>query len=223
MISLPGFAANTVMLGDCTRIMAGLDAESVDLVLTDPPYLVHYRDRSGRTVLNDDNDVWLQPAFAQIYRLLKDQSLCVSFYGWHKADVFIAAWRAAGFVIAGHIVFNKPYISSRRSLLRYKHEQAYVLSKGPIPRTSDPIADVIDFPYSGNELHPTQKPVAALEPIIRAFCPSDGVVLDPFAGSGSTLIAAQNMGRRFIGIEIDQAHYRTACLRLQNAAPIPTP
>jgi adenine-specific DNA-methyltransferase len=76
---------------------------------------------------------------------------------------------------------------------------------------------VIDFPYTGNKLHPTQKPVAALKPLIEAFCPSDGIVLDPFAGSGSTLLAARQLGRQFIGIEIDAQHRRTATARLQPA------
>jgi len=216
----PSFnAVNSVLLGDCVGLMRGLDAESVDFILTDPPYLVNYRDRSGRRVRNDDNDQWLVPAFAEMYRILKDESFCVSFYGWNKADVFISAWRAAGFTLAGHIVFRKSYSSSVR-LLRYQHEQAYLLCKGQLPRISSPISDVIDFPYTGNTLHPTQKPTAALEPLIRVFCPAGGIVLDPFCGSGSTLVSAQNSGRRYIGIELDQAHHRTACLRLQHAKPL---
>jgi DNA modification methylase len=214
---------DTVMHGDCINVMADLDADSVDFVLTDPPYVVSYRDRSGRSIANDDNDAWLLPAFWQIHRVMKDSTLCVSFYGWHKIDVFMTAWRAAGLWPVGHIVFTKPYVSARR-LLMYQHEQAYLLCKGPTPRTSEPISDVIDFPYSGNTLHPTQKPIEALEPLIHAFCPDGGTVLDPFCGSGSTLLAAQNQGRRYIGIELDRAHYRTACLRVkQTPANLPAP
>jgi len=162
---------DTIMHGDCIRVMADLDADSVDFVLTDPPYLVSYRDRSGRSIANDDNDEWLLPAFRQIHRVMKESTLCVSFYGWHRADVFMTAWRAAGLWPVGHIVFRKPYASARRLLL-YQHEQAYLLCKGPTPRTSEPISDVIDFPYSGNALHPTQKPIEALEPLIHAFLSS---------------------------------------------------
>ena len=207
---------DTVMHGDCVTRLAELDAESIDFVLTDPPYLVRYRDRSGRSIANDDNDEWLLPAFRQIHRVMKESTLCVSFYGWHKADVFMTALRAAGLWPVGHIVFRKPYASARRLLL-YQHEQAYLLCKGPTPRTSEPISDVIDFPYSGNVLHPTQKPIEALEPLIHAFCPRGGVVLDPFCGAGSTLLAAQNLGRRYVGIELDRVHHRTACLRLKKA------
>jgi site-specific DNA-methyltransferase (adenine-specific) len=77
--------------------------------------------------------------------------------------------------------------------------------------------DVLDFAYTGNRLHPTQKPIQALRPLIAAFCQPSGTVLDPFCGSGSTLVAAQEIDRNFIGIEIDRTHHRTACRRLLNA------
>ncbi len=78
---------------------------------------------------------------------------------------------------------------------------------------------MIEFPYTGNKLHPTQKPVTALKPLIEAFCPVQGTVLDPFAGSGSALVAARELGRQCIGIEIDEQHHRTATTRLQEAQP----
>jgi site-specific DNA-methyltransferase (adenine-specific) len=151
-----------------------------------------------------------------MHRLLKSTAFCVSFYGWNKADLFIDAWRSAGFRIVGHLVFRKQYPSSTR-FLRYQHEQAYVLAKGDVQPPAQPIPDVIDFPYTGNKLHPTQKPVGALKPLIGAFCPSGGIVLDPFAGSGSSLLAARQLGRSFVGIELDAQHHRTATARLADA------
>lgn len=88
--------ANAIMLGDCIGLMRGLAAESVDFVLTDPPYITHYCSRDGRRVRNDDNDRWLAPAFAEVFRLLKPDTFCVSFYGWNKIDLFMAAWRRGG-------------------------------------------------------------------------------------------------------------------------------
>jgi site-specific DNA-methyltransferase (adenine-specific) len=204
---------NSVTCGDCIDVMTHMPSRSVDFVLTDPPYLVRYHDRSGRRVINDDNDAWLKPAFAQVHRLLKAHSLCVSFYGWNKADVFMNAWREAGFRIAGHIVFRKGYASSARHL-SYTHEQAYLLAKGFPPFPERPPPDVIDWHYSGNRLHPTQKPVQSLKPLIAAFTHPDAIVLDPFSGSGSTLVAAHELGRRFIGIDLDPDHHRTARHRL---------
>jgi hypothetical protein len=73
----------------------------------------------------------LHPAFAQIYRVLKPGSYCVSFYGWNRVDRFVAAWSAAGFRIVGHLVFRKRYASGGK-LLRYSHECAYLLAKGNV-------------------------------------------------------------------------------------------
>ena len=134
-----------------------------------------------------------------MHRVLKPDGFCVSFYGWNKVDLFVDAWRAAGFRIVGHRVFRKRYASSSR-FLRYEHEQAYLLAKGEVAPPARPIPDVIDFAYTGNRRHPTEKPVSAL---------------DPFCGSGSTLEAARQLGRDWLGVELDAAHHATANRRLQ--------
>ncbi len=204
---------NVIFNADCISAMRSFDRASVDFILTDPPYVTRFRDRQGRTVANDDNGRWLRPAFNQMHRVLKDGGFCVSFYGWNKVDLFMEAWKAAGFRIVGHLVFRKRYASSAR-FLRYEHEQAYLLAKGNPPLPAHPIPDVLDFPYTGNRLHPTQKPVEVLAPLIEAFTKSGDLVLDPFCGSGSTLAAAQQLGRDWAGIELDSGHYQTACKRL---------
>jgi site-specific DNA-methyltransferase (adenine-specific) len=185
----------------------------VDFILTDPPYLVRYQSRDGRRIINDDNGRWLEPAARAMFRVLKPDSMCVSFYGWTQTDRFMSAWRAAGFRIVGHIVFRKKYASSAR-FVSYTHESAYVLAKGHPAPPENPPADVIDFPYTGNRLHPTQKPVAILKPLIEAFCSQGGLVLDPFCGSGSTLVAACETDRDYVGIELDRSYHRIAARRL---------
>lgn len=204
---------NVIFNADCIQAMRSFERGSVDFILTDPPYLVNYRGRDGRTVTNDDNARWLKPAFNQMHRVLKDGGFAVSFYGWNKVDLFMEAWKAAGFRIVGHIVFRKRYASSAK-FLRYQHEQAYLLAKGNVSLPENPVPDVIDFPYAGNKLHPTQKPVEALTPLIEAFTKPGDLVLDPFCGSGSTLAAAQKLGRDWIGIELDAGHFGTANKRL---------
>jgi adenine-specific DNA-methyltransferase len=79
---------NTVIHADCTQFLPSLPSESVDFILTDPPYLVSYRPRDGRRVSNDDNDAWLRPAFAEMYRVLAVDGFCLTFYGWPHADRF---------------------------------------------------------------------------------------------------------------------------------------
>ena len=204
---------NTILHADCLQALPELPARSVNFVLTDPPYLAKYTSRDGRTVPNDDNDRWLKPAFSEIYRVLEPNSFCVSFYGWPHIDRFMEAWRSTGFRIVGHLVFPKSYASSTR-FLQYQHECAYLLAKGNPAQPHRPIGDVIPFRYSGNKLHPTQKPLSVLQPLVETFSRAGGTVLDPFAGSGSTLIAARNCGRKYVGIELDAEYHAIASERL---------
>lgn len=204
---------NTILHGDCLDILPQLRSHSVNFVLTDPPYLVHYRARDGRAVPNDNNDAWLKPAFAELYRVLQRNSFCVSFYGWPHADRFMAAWRSAGFRIVGHFVFPKRYTSSEK-FVRCQHECAYLLAKGYPRKPSYTLGDVIDWTYSGNKLHPTQKPLPVLLPLVETFSAPGGLVLDPFAGSGSTLLAARMLGRPYLGMELDTGYHAIANERL---------
>lgn len=204
---------NAILNGDSVQLMPALPRNTVDFILTDPPYLVNYQGRDGRKVRNDDNARWLRPAFNQMHRVLKRGGFAVSFYGWNRIDLFADALKAAGFRMVGHIVFRKSYSFSSR-FLRYEHESAYLLAKGNVTPPAKPIPDVIDMPYSGNKMPPTQKPVAALLPLVEVFCPVGGLVLDPFAGSGSSLVAAQHLGRDWLGMELDSDNAATATRRL---------
>jgi hypothetical protein len=88
---------NEVLHGDCIEMMREIPANSVDFILTDPPYLVNYRDRDGRTIQNDARSDWLKPAMREAYRILKQDRVAVMFYGWTKVDMFFDAWKEAGF------------------------------------------------------------------------------------------------------------------------------
>ena len=145
---------------------------------------------------------------------MKPGSVCVCFYGWNRVDQFMAAWKAAGLTPVGHLVWVKTYDSSR-GLLGYRHESAYLLAKGHVVRRSDYVLpDVLPWNYTGNLLHPTQKPVPSLKPIIEAFTKPGGLVLDPFCGSGSTLLAAKILGRRYLGVELNPEFVQVAKQRL---------
>ena len=204
---------NSVLHGDCISLMQRMPAASVDLIVTDPPYLVDYVSRDGRSIANDRKSDWIVPAFTEAYRVLKDDSLCVSFYGWHKADAFLEAWRAVGFKPVGHFVAVKKYSSSSKHL-EARHECAYLLAKGDPPLPKCPISDVLPWKYTGNHRHPTEKPVAAIMPLIEAFSRPKDIVLDPFAGSGTVAVTAFQMARRYIAIEKSKEYHRIARGRL---------
>jgi len=187
--------------GDCEQVMSGFPANAVDLILTDPPYLVGFTDRSGRSIANDKQGDWLLPVSKEMFRVLKPNSLAVSFYGWNRVDLFMQAWKAAGFRVVGHIVFTKTY-ASKSAFVGYQHESAYVLAKGRPPLPEKPLPDVMPWQYTGNRHHPTEKPVSVLRPLIESFTQPGSIVLDPFAGSGSTCVAAEQAGRRWIGMEL---------------------
>lgn len=144
--------------GDCVRVMATFPGNAVDFILTDPPYLVGFRDRQGRTIAGDKTDEWLQPACNEMYRVLKKDALMVSFYGWNRVDRFMAAWKNAGFSVVGHLVFTKTY-TSKAAYVGYRHECAYILAKGRPALPQKPLPDVLGWKYSGNRHHPTEKPV----------------------------------------------------------------
>ena len=104
----------------------------------------------------------------------------------------------------------KPYKSGPRSI-NYGNYNS-VLSENTDGKRN-PLT-ILSFPKDTKKLHPTQKPVALLEYLIKTFSNEGGIVLDNCFGSGSTLIAAVNTGRRYIGFEIDPCYFDIACRRL---------
>lgn len=109
-----------VIHGDCNAVLRTLRGESVEFVLTDPPYLGRYRDRNGRTLANDDDPAAVVGAYAELYRVLKPDRFCVSFYGYTKLDAFAHAWTEAGFDTAAHIVWPSFQHSFRSSGTRVR-------------------------------------------------------------------------------------------------------
>ena len=205
---------DSVIHADCLDVLPSIPDESIDLVLTDPPYLVNYRPRDGRTCAGDNTDYWLRPAFREIYRVLKPDSLCATFYGWPWIDRFMTVWKESGFRPVSHLTWVKAHCS-RDGYTRSFHEVGFLLAKGRPPKPIEPLTDVLPWEYTGNRLHPTEKPVIAIRPLIQTFSKPDDIVLDPFAGSGTTGVAAKLCQCRFILIEKDASHCRTAEARLK--------
>lgn len=205
-----------IYFGDCLEILPTFAAESIDFVLTDPPYLVGYTGRwdSGqKQIVGDEDPSWLRPAFEEVWRLMKPDTFCVSFYGWPHVDTFLGVWKAIGLRPVSHLAFVKRQWGLGR-FTRGTHETAFLLAKGRPPKPDSAISDVFDWQRDEVTFHPNQKPVAALASILDTYCPEGGTVLDPFMGSGSTLRAAKNLSLAAVGIEIEERYCKKAVARL---------
>ncbi|WP_299587707.1 DNA methyltransferase [uncultured Tateyamaria sp.] len=206
-----------IIEGDSAIVLNDLPEGAIDLIVTDPPYLVNYRDRDGRSLRNDDNTEAVMSVFAPMARAMRQDSYAVCFAGWSALPQFTTAWEAAGLRIVSQIVWHKRY-ASRRSFTEYRHESAFVLAKGRPAKPTNPVPSVMEWVYSGNKRHPTEKAVEILTPLIRSFSKPGDLVCDPFSGSGSTSVAAALTERGYIGIDIDPAHVATAKARLAGVA-----
>ena len=202
--------------GDCLEVLPSFQNESIDFVLTDPPYLVGYKgrwDSPQKQIIGDEDPTWLRPAFAQIWRVMKPDTCCVSFYGWPHVDTFLGIWKELGFRPVSHLAFVKRQWGFGR-FTRGTHETAFLLAKGRPAKPVTAISDVFDWQRDEITFHPNQKPVAALSSILHSFCPDNGVVLDPFMGSGSTLRAAKDLALTAVGIEIEERYCKKAVARM---------
>ncbi len=115
------------VLGNCIDVMTRIPDNAIDFILTDPPYLVGFRDRSGRTIAGDKTDEWLQPACNEMYRVLKKDALMVSFYGWNRVDRFMAAGKMRDSALL--VTWSSPKTTSKAAYVGYRHECAYIRQK----------------------------------------------------------------------------------------------
>jgi DNA modification methylase len=122
---------NRIVNGDCTEVLKTVAAESVDFVLTDPPYFVCYKDRSGRTIRNDSHPGTVLKAFDDVYRVLKPNSLCISFYGWQAVDAFMQAWKSAGF--ASSSTTTNRHTFWRKAIPLFPPNRCPMCSRGSTP------------------------------------------------------------------------------------------
>ncbi|MEO1406426.1 MAG: DNA methyltransferase [Pseudomonadota bacterium] len=205
-----------IIHGEAIETLKTFDSKTIDLIVTDPPYLCNYRDRDGRHVRNDDNAAAVLGVFPDLYRVLKDDSYLVLFCGWTAIALFSEAWTRASFGVGGHIVWGKDYVSSAKHV-QYRHESAWLLTKGRPERTGKALPDLLSWTYSGNRHHPTEKAVEVISPLVRSFSKPGDTVLDPFLGSGTTAVAAALNDRRAIGIELEAKYCDLARARVEGA------
>ena len=136
--------------------------------------------------------------------------LCV-FTDWRMWTTTTDAIEYAGFQVRAMVVWAKPKNGIGRPWLNC-HELVAFGMRGSADKDRPGTANVIDCGRSRNALHPTEKPLELMAKIVKNLAP--GVVVDPFAGSGTTLLAAKNLGRKAVGFEIEERHCETAAQRL---------
>lgn len=218
-----GSADCVLLRGDCLDLMKTLGAESVDLVLTDPPYGMDYQS-NRRTVTekfnkieNDINLSWLPGLIAELSRVLRNNSAIYMFCSWHNVDVFKKEFEKH-FKLKNILVWVKNNHGSGDLTGAYapKHEFILFGHKGRSLFREGRQPDVLfaDKVPGSKMVHPTEKPVALLERLIRNNSNQSDTVFDPFMGSGTTGVAALNTCRKFIGVERDEAYFDIAKTRL---------
>lgn len=210
-------AGITIYHGDCREILPALD--KVDLVLTDPPYGVNYKGGQLNPyrdkLVNNDRNVydWVIPILFQIC----DGPCYIFFAGTRASYIFQAVALAKGKIHAliiwnkinaTYTAINSQYKQRHEPILYCKGANSKTLWCGPTNECT-----VWDIPVeANNQYHPTQKPVAVMKRAIRNH--NSQTILDPFMGSGTTLRAAKDLGRRAIGIELEEKYCEIAARRL---------
>lgn len=215
---------NVIFNADCVDYMQYLPDESVNLIVTDPPYLINYR--SNRRVVktkfdkiqNDHNaEQVIKDSLKEYYRVLKNDSAIYMFCSWHHIEFFKTEFEKY-FNLKNILIWNKNNHGSGdlRGSYAPKYEMILFGHKGRALFQEKRIADVIDYPKisSAKLTHPTEKPTGLLELFIKNNSKPNDIVLDGFLGSGSTALAALHTERRFIGYELDEKYYNIACQRI---------
>ncbi|MEE0421262.1 MAG: site-specific DNA-methyltransferase [Lachnospiraceae bacterium] len=189
-----------------------MEGKRANLVVTDPPYNVDVEETAGK-IKNDNmsDEDFYKFLFAMFVNVEQNMEKDASIYVFHadsKGLTFRQAFHDAGFYLSGCCIWKKNALVLGRSPYQWQHEPCLFGWKlgGKHQWYSDRKQTTIweyDRPKSSKE-HPTMKPVALMAYPIKNSCMSNCIVLDPFLGSGSTLIACEETDRICYGIELDE-------------------
>ena len=226
----------TIYHGDCRDILPTLG--KVDLVLTDPPYsvsvagAVHHGAHEGRGSRNLDffegDDDWAKmtrvvvEAVALASEHLEENGSLYCWCGHRQFGQIVAHLEGSGFS-SRFLVWAKACPAppppgsgwpSGAELCVFGYRPGKHWDNAATPRSNVLVADSFRHGQPGKVDHPTQKPLDVIAPLLEVSCPRGGTVLDPFMGSGTTLVAAKRLGLKAIGIEIEKRYVDIAVKRL---------
>jgi len=213
-------------------LLNSLPDNCVDLVVTDPPYKcisgghekgLSYKHIGSITQKNDGkifehNDILPSSWIPEVYRVLKPDSHCYIMVNTLNLELFLQISRESGFKLHNVLVWEKQNCLPNRWYMK-NCEYILFLRKGkakPINYMGSKTVHQFVNPQ-GNKLHPTEKPIDLMELYIANSSIEQGIVLDPFMGSGTTAIACINTNRNFIGFELDTTYCGIANKRIQDA------
>jgi len=199
--------------GDCLEVIPKLT--DISVVCTDPPYgiedLVGGYGRSGETIANDKTLEVCMAALQAACRVAASARWAV-FYSPRVRREFFATLPPELHDM-GEIIWDKKAPGMGRGI-RYQHENVALFYTGDVKRPTKDVFSVIRD-YRSAETHPHQKPTGIIRSLVEIL--GDGLVLDPFMGSGTAGVACAKMGRKFIGIELDPKYFDVACERIEKA------
>lgn len=227
-----------VKLGDARELICMLEKESVDLLLTDIPFGIPELKETRSSVKKPSTLVYkdsmrdldnltpekvmelMHELIPKIFRVLKPSSHIYIFYAMELYEFLISELRIAGFIMeALPIIWYKGRVTA--PWRGYAPQPCYeTVLFGHKPPRSKRMEKAISYMQeckpvaTGDKIHPFEKPEALLKLFIGLSSKHGDVVLDPFAGSGSTIIAAKDMGRSAVGFEADEVNYQRCQLRL---------
>jgi site-specific DNA-methyltransferase (adenine-specific) len=208
---------NKIILGDCLEVMKGLPDKCVDLVLTDPPFGMNFQSgyNNHKKIEGDDNLDWIDEWFELLTAKVKPDAMLYIFCSFHKVDVFKQACEKH-FPVKNILIWHKNNTGMGDLFGDYapQYEMILFCNLGGKHLTGRRDSNILQFPRTQNELHPTQKPVDLIK-YLASKSLDKGVCLDSFSGSGTTALACHDLGLDFICIEKDLDYYNASVKRLE--------
>ena len=210
----------TLFNNDCLKVLPTIPDNSVDLILTDPPYGMNYQSNWRKIkynkIKNDNNIDWLFLSLKHFKRVLKENSHCYIFCSFHFLNKFID-YSKEHFTLKDILIWEKNNHGSGDLKGSYapKYEFILFLTKGRKELNGKRDPNIFKYNKTNNNFHPTQKPTDLLEFLITKSSQEKDIILDCFMGSGSTGVAAKNTNRKFIGIEMDKNYFDIAKNRIE--------